>query len=103
MNNMMLERKKYRLLFIFTSICFVSMIFFRCLNILNATTNIFFFLLSLFMLLLLNFMRTKAMYSFTEEHEFNSRPYSNTLLITILIGDMIYILSAFYEFKNMVI
>jgi hypothetical protein len=55
------------------------------------------------MLLLLNFMRTKAVSSFTEERSFNSRPYSNTLLITILIGDMIYILSAFYEFKKMVL
>ena len=98
----MLEREKYKLLFIFTSICFVSMILFRCFNILNGITDKFFFLLCVFMLLLLNFMRTKVMSSIAKNQNNDSSLYPNTILITILIGDVIYILSVFYEFKNTV-
>ncbi|MDF2510546.1 MAG: hypothetical protein K0S04_412 [Herbinix sp.] len=103
MNKTMMERKKYNLLFIFTSICFISIIVFRCLDILGGITDKFFFLLCVFMLLLLNFMRTKEVPNFKEKENFESTPYPNTLLITILIGDVIYILSVFYEFKNKVI
>jgi hypothetical protein len=48
-------------------------------------------------------MRTKEVPTFKEKENFESTPYPNTLLITILIGDVIYILSVFYEFKNKVI
>lgn len=101
MNKTILERKKHKLIFIFTSMCFISMILFRCFNILNGITDKFFFLLCVFMLLLLNFMRTRTEPSHTEEQNYGGS-YPNTLLITILIGDVIYILSVFYEFKNKV-
>lgn len=101
MNKTILERKKHKLIFIFTSMCFISMILFRCFNILNGITDKFFFLLCVFMLLLLNFMRTRTEPNHTEEQNYGGS-YPNTLLITILIGDVIYILSVFYEFKNKV-
>jgi len=100
--NAMLERRKYMLLFGITSICFVSMIFFRCLNVLDGITDKFFFLLCIFMLLLLNFMRTREMSGFAEDQDFDVSPYSKALLLTILIGDLIYILSIFCEFKSKV-
>ncbi len=102
MNKAMLGRKKYMLLFGITSICFISMIFFRCLNILGGITDKFFFLLCIFMLLLLNYMRTKEMSDFAENRDLDVSPYSKALLLTILVGDVAYILSIFYEFKSKV-